>query len=57
MPTGSDAPKAGLGTGIVAALVKNLEGEIELSNAGPGTVVTITRRESSGQRNEASSAA
>ena len=31
MPAGSDAPKAGLGTGIVEALAKNLQGEIQLS--------------------------
>ncbi|GLQ55459.1 sensor histidine kinase [Devosia nitrariae] len=45
MPAGNDAPKAGLGTGIVEALVKNLEGEIQLSDAGPGTAVTIRHRE------------
>jgi two-component sensor histidine kinase len=44
MPTGSDAPKAGLGTGIVEALVRNLHGEIQLSDADPGTAVTITHR-------------
>ena len=44
MPTGSDAPKAGLGTGIVEALVRNLQGEIQLSDADPGTAVTITHR-------------
>ena len=45
MPTGSDAPKAGLGTGIVEALAKNLQGEIQLSDADPGTAVTISHRE------------
>lgn len=44
MSTGSDAPKAGLGTGIVEALAGNLQGEIRLSDADPGTVVTITHR-------------
>lgn len=44
MLTGSDAPKAGLGTGIVEALVRNLQGEIQLSDADPGTAVTITHR-------------
>ncbi|MCB8835837.1 sensor histidine kinase [Aurantimonas sp. VKM B-3413] len=38
-------PKAGLGTGIVEALAKNLLGEIQLSDAGPGTAVTISHRE------------
>jgi two-component sensor histidine kinase len=44
MPTGSDAPKAGLGTGIVEALARNLQGEIQLSDADPGTAVTISHR-------------
>ena len=35
-------PKAGLGTGIVEALVKNLQGEIAMGDAGPGTAVTIS---------------
>ncbi|MDH4441094.1 MAG: histidine kinase dimerization/phosphoacceptor domain -containing protein [Rhizobium sp.] len=48
MPVGDAAPKAGLGTGIVEALVKNLQGEIEMSDADPGTLVTITHVESSG---------
>jgi hypothetical protein len=41
---GSDAPKAGLGTGIVEALARNLQGEIQLSDASPGTAVTISHR-------------
>ncbi|MEE4210023.1 MAG: histidine kinase dimerization/phosphoacceptor domain -containing protein [Parvularcula sp.] len=41
IPTGSDAPRTGLGTGIVEALVKNLQGKIQMSDAGPGTAVTI----------------
>ncbi|MBB3771591.1 two-component sensor histidine kinase [Angulomicrobium tetraedrale] len=41
MPRGADAPKAGLGTGIVEALARNLEGTIELSDANPGTNITI----------------
>ncbi|MDI6029502.1 histidine kinase dimerization/phosphoacceptor domain -containing protein [Corticibacterium sp. UT-5YL-CI-8] len=44
MPTGDDAPKAGLGTGIVEALARNLQGEIQLSDADPGTAVTISYR-------------
>ncbi|NMG38403.1 PAS domain-containing protein [Chelativorans sp. ZYF759] len=44
MPEGSDAPKAGLGSGIVEALVKNLQGEIRMSDADPGTAVTIAHR-------------
>lgn len=50
MPAGSEAPKAGLGTGIVEALVKSLNGEIQLSDAGPGTAVTISHQESAGSR-------
>ena len=57
MPGGNDAPKAGLGTGIVEALVKNLNGEITLSNAEPGAVVTISHREPSAVRTDLSSAA
>lgn len=45
MATGDNAPKAGLGSGIVEALAKNLRGEIELSDSSPGTVVTITHQE------------
>ncbi|RWR23071.1 sensor histidine kinase [Paenirhodobacter populi] len=45
MSTGGDAPRAGLGTGIVEALARNLEAEIRLSDADPGTAVTITHRE------------
>ncbi len=44
MPTGSEAPKAGLGSGIVEALARNLDSEIRLSDANPGTAVTITHR-------------
>ncbi|MBS9477130.1 sensor histidine kinase [Ancylobacter radicis] len=44
LPTGSDAPKAGLGTGIVEALARNLRGTIEVSDAGPGATVTIRHR-------------
>jgi two-component sensor histidine kinase len=46
MPTGTLAPKAGLGTGIIEALARNLEGQIEVSNTNPGTCVNITHRES-----------
>ncbi len=43
-------------TGIVEALVKNLQGEISLTNADPGTIVTISHRETSGAGTEVSSA-
>ncbi len=48
MPEGSDAPRAGLGTGIVEALAKNLLCKIETSDADPGTIVTIRHRELAG---------
>lgn len=57
MPFGDDAPKAGLGTGIVEALVKNLEGELTISDAEPGTVVTISHEETTGRSTELSPAA
>lgn len=44
MPVGQAAPKPGLGTGIVEALTKNLQGELEVSSAEPGTVVTVMHR-------------
>lgn len=44
MPTGADAPKAGLGTGIVEALVNNLDASLTYSDAGPGTAATIVHR-------------
>jgi two-component sensor histidine kinase len=44
MSSGNGSSKAGLGTGIVEALAKNLQGEIRLSDANPGTAVTITYR-------------
>jgi len=52
LPTGEAAPKAGLGTGIVDALARNLHGEIEVSDAHPGTAVTIRHR--AGTRRSAS---
>ncbi|MFC3075028.1 sensor histidine kinase [Shinella pollutisoli] len=44
MPTGNLAPKSGLGTGIVEALARNLESEIQVSDANPGTAVIIRYR-------------
>ncbi|WP_127143309.1 sensor histidine kinase [Pelagibacterium montanilacus] len=48
MPAGDNAPKAGLGSGIVEALARNLNGAIQVSDAGPGTNVTISHRNTSG---------
>lgn len=41
MPTGSRAPKPGLGTGIVEALARQLAGEILITDAAPGTAISI----------------
>lgn len=41
MPTGAGAPKPGLGTGIVEALARQLQGEIRTTDAAPGTAVAI----------------
>ncbi|TVR08320.1 MAG: histidine kinase [Salinarimonadaceae bacterium] len=41
--TGSEAPRAGLGSGIVEALVKNLGGDVQISDADPGASITISR--------------
>ena len=45
MVSGPIAPKPGLGTGIIEALTKNLQSEIELTDARPGTAVTIRHRQ------------
>lgn len=52
MPEGSDTPKAGLGTGIVEALAKNLQGTIQLRDANPGTAVAISHRENAGLQSD-----
>lgn len=41
MPTGKDAGKPGLGTGIVEALSKQLEATVTVSGANPGTRVEV----------------
>lgn len=57
MPTGSDAPKAGLGTGIVEALARNLEGEIVVTDAEPGTMTTIRHRDGADDQSDVQTAA
>jgi two-component sensor histidine kinase len=47
MPTGEEKAKPGLGTGIVLALTNQLGAKIEVSEAGPGTSVVISRVEAS----------
>lgn len=44
IPTGRAAAKPGLGTGIIDALAKNLEAQITVTNARPGTKVSIAHR-------------
>ena len=47
MSQGENAPKPGLGSGIVEALTRQLRGEIKVSAARPGTSVLIVRTETS----------
>ncbi|MEO6395982.1 MAG: histidine kinase dimerization/phosphoacceptor domain -containing protein [Devosia sp.] len=42
MPTGPNSPKPGLGTGIVEALARQLDGKLDVTNAKPGTLVSLT---------------
>jgi two-component sensor histidine kinase len=57
MPTGVAAPKAGLGTGIVEALARNLRSEIVLADAAPGTSITIQHRAAAWPANDLAPAA
>jgi two-component sensor histidine kinase len=57
MLTGSEAPKAGLGTGIVEALAKNLASEIKVTDAEPGTIITVTHLGSADNQTDLSTAA
>ena len=57
MPNGSVAAKAGLGTGIVEALARNLQGEIKLNDASPGTAVIISHRGDADRRTRIPAAA
>ena len=47
MPTGRLPAKAGLGTSIVQALAKQLGADVSVSDAGPGTKVSIVHSASS----------
>jgi len=42
IPSGPHAAKPGLGTGIVEALVRQLDAEIKIVDADPGTTITIS---------------
>jgi two-component sensor histidine kinase len=48
MPKGSEAPKPGLGTGIVEALAKQLAAEIVITQTAPGTSVSIVHEAGAG---------
>jgi two-component sensor histidine kinase len=48
MPREPDKAKAGLGTGIVEALAKNLGSVIRVLDAEPGTSVTLFHDEAAG---------
>jgi len=52
MDTGENAPKAGLGTGIVEALTRNLDAGIVVSDAEPGTAVVISHRGAKTQKED-----
>lgn len=42
MTTGDGTAKAGLGTGIVEALARNLQSEIRVTDANPGTLISVS---------------
>jgi len=50
MPSGSEAKKGGLGTSIVQALAAQLNANIDISDAAPGTAVTISHLENASQK-------
>ena len=55
MPT--DAPKPGLGTGIIEALARQLGGHIRVADASPGTAFTLVHDELAGNETPVLSAA
>jgi two-component sensor histidine kinase len=50
MPIGADKAKPGLGTGIVEALARQMEGVVHVVNANPGTAVTLVYDRAAGGR-------
>jgi len=48
MSVGEDKPKPGLGTGIVEALAKHMQGVIRITDAKPGATITLTYEEGVG---------
>jgi len=57
MPTGEHKAKPGLGTGIVEALAKQLQGDIRVADASPGTAFTLVHDEVAGDESQALQAA
>jgi two-component sensor histidine kinase len=57
MPTGADKAKPGLGTGIVEALARQMEGVIHVVDANPGTAVTLVHEEAAGSSRDIPAAA
>lgn len=48
MSVGANKPKPGLGTGIVEALAKQMQGVIRVSDAKPGAAITLVHQEGAG---------
>jgi two-component sensor histidine kinase len=57
MSTGADKAKPGLGTGIVEALARQMEGVIHVVDANPGTAVTLVHEEAAGSSRDIPAAA
>jgi two-component sensor histidine kinase len=57
MPTGSDKAKPGLGTGIVQALARQMQGVIHVHDGNPGTVVTLVHDEAADRGGDVPAAA
>jgi two-component sensor histidine kinase len=57
MPTGAESAKPGLGTGIVEALAKQIQGVVHVADAKPGTLVTLVHDEAAGHENVVTAAA
>ncbi len=49
MPKNADSAKSGLGTSIVQALTAQLQAELEVSDANPGTAVTVVHKRSAAE--------
>jgi two-component sensor histidine kinase len=57
MPTGEHKAKPGLGTGIVEALARQLQGHIRVADASPGTAFTLMHEELASDESQALQAA